>query len=159
VATDSQGSPAGERYTDELRWEDQAGDTPHVWHTLGFRRPVWEPGHTVVEWDAGADYSFPTPAGPIMHGGLVTTILDSAMGGACWTVLDHHELFLTADLRVEFMRAARPGLLRADGWVERRTQRMVFCSADVADADGRQLASARATQVVLPAEQAEPAQG
>jgi hypothetical protein len=36
---------------------------------------------------------------------------------------------------------------------------MVFCSADVADADGRQLASARATQVVLPAEQAEPAQG
>jgi acyl-coenzyme A thioesterase PaaI-like protein len=40
---------------------------------------------------------------------MVTTLLDTAMGGACWTVLEEDESFLTADLRVEFMRSSRPG--------------------------------------------------
>ena len=39
--------------------------------------------------------------------------LDAAMGGSCWTVLDADQAFLTADLRVEFLRSCRPGILRA----------------------------------------------
>ncbi len=129
-------------------WEDVRPDVPHVWRTLGFRRPVAEAGHVVVEWDATADYAFPADGGHIVHGGLVATLLDTAMGGACWTLLGAAETFLTAELRTEFHRAARPGLLRADGHVVQRTKRLMFCAGELYDVDGTHLASARCTQVL-----------
>jgi uncharacterized protein (TIGR00369 family) len=129
-------------------WEELRPDGPHVWRTLGYRRTATEPGRMEIEWDASEDYTFPDGNGSIVHGGLVGTILDTAMGGACATVLEEGESFLTADLRVEFMRSARPGLLRADGRVVRKTRRVVFCSAELYDAEGTHLASARCTQVL-----------
>jgi uncharacterized protein (TIGR00369 family) len=129
-------------------WEELRPDGPHVWRTLGYRRTATEPGRTEIEWDATEDYTFPDGDGSIVHGGLVATLLDTAMGGACATVLEEGESFLTADLRVEFLRAARPGLVRAEGRVVRRTKRVVFCSAELHDAEGAHLASARCTQVL-----------
>jgi len=129
-------------------WEELRPDGPHVWRTLGYRRTATEPGRMEIEWDASDDYTFPDGNGSIVHGGLVGTILDTAMGGACATVLEEGESFLTADLRVEFMRSARPGLLRADGRVVRKTRRVVFCAAELYDAEGTHLASARCTQVL-----------
>jgi uncharacterized protein (TIGR00369 family) len=141
---------AGERFADVGSFANRATDGPNLWRTLGFHRTGWEPGRSTVEWTATAEYSFPTASGPVVQGGLVTAVLDSAMGGACWTTLDRDELFLTADLRVEFYRPTRPGLLRAVGQVIRRTQRVVFCGAELFDADGTLLAGSRCTQVVQP---------
>ena len=142
---------AGERFADLGSFSQRGGDGPNLWRTLGFRRTDWVPGTATVEWDATVDYGFYTPAGPVIQGGLVTAVLDSAMGGACWTVLDNHEVFLTADLRVEFFRPTRPGPLRAVGRVVRKTSRVVFCAADLFDVDGSTLAGSRYTQVLLPA--------
>lgn len=103
----------------------------------------------VLRWEATEEYGFPTSNGPVIHGGMVTTILDSAMGAACWTVLTGDEVFLTADLRVEFYRSARPGLLTARGKVIKRTSRLAFCAAELFDADDRLLAGSRCTQTVL----------
>jgi len=142
---------AGERFADVGSFGQRAGDGPNLWRTLGFRRTAWAPGSSTVEWNATVEYGFVTPAGPVIQGGLVTAILDSAMGGACWTVLNNDEVFLTADLRVEFFRPSRPGLLRATGQVLRRASRVVFCAAELFDADGTTLAASRCTQVILPA--------
>jgi uncharacterized protein (TIGR00369 family) len=142
---------AGERYADVGALSQRGGDGPNLWRTLGFRRTAWGPGESTVEWDATVEYGFRTPKGPVIQGGLVTAILDSAMGGSCWTVLDRNELFLTADLRVEFFRPTRPGPLRASGRVVRRTSRVVFCAAELFDAEDRTLAASRCTQVILPA--------
>jgi len=129
-------------------WEDLEPDAPHVWRTLDYRRVALEHGATVLEWDAPTDYAFPADSGYIVHGGLVATLLDTAMGGACFSVLEDDETFLTADLNVEFFRPARPGTLRAEGRVVHRTKRMVFCAAELRDPDGAHLASARCTQVL-----------
>ena len=129
-------------------WSDVDSDVPHVWVTLGYRQAIEEPGHAVVEWDAPPEYAFPTGAGHIVHGGLVATILDTAMGGACYTLLEGDETFLTAELRTEFHRAARPGLLRADARVVQRTNRLMFCAGELYDGEGVHLASARCTQVL-----------
>ena len=120
-----------------------------VWHTLGYRR-VEHPdeGHALIEWDASEEYAFSDGSGAIIHGGLVTTLLDTAMGNAAFTVLAEGESFLTADLRAEFFRSARPGHLRAEGHVVHRTRRVVYCSAELFDADGKLLAAARCTQIV-----------
>jgi uncharacterized protein (TIGR00369 family) len=133
-------------------WEELRPGGPHVWRTLGYRRTAYGRGRVEIEWDASEDYTFPDGAGSIVHGGLVATLLDTAMGGACATVLDEGESFLTADLRVEFLRAGRPGPMRAEGTVVRRTRRVVFCAAELHDAEGNHLASARCTQVVRPSE-------
>jgi uncharacterized protein (TIGR00369 family) len=126
-------------------------DGPHIWTTLGYRRVTWDRGSTTIEWDAPVDYCFPTADGPVVQGGLVTALLDAAMGGACWSVLDPDQVFLTADLRVEFLRRSQPGTLRATGSVVRRTRRVVFCSAELFDTAGTVLATSRCTQVLLPA--------
>lgn len=121
----------------------------HVWRTLGYRRIEVDDERMVIEWDAPEEYSFPdTNDSAIIHGGMVTTLLDTAMGGACFIVLGDEARFLTADLRAEFYRPARPGTLRAEGRVIRRTRGVAFCAADVTDADGVLVASARCTQIV-----------
>jgi acyl-CoA thioesterase len=123
-------------------------DSP-FWRTLGYRQIAVDDDRMVVEWDAGEEYSFPgTDDGAIIHGGMVATLLDTAMGGACLIALGNDSGFLTADLRTEFFRPARPGLLRAEGRVIRRTRGVAFCAADVSDADGNLVASARCTQIV-----------
>jgi uncharacterized protein (TIGR00369 family) len=130
---------------------ESAGE-PHLWQTLGYRAVHHGPGTATIGWDATADYGFPTAAGHRVHGGMVTAVLDTAMGGATWTVLDEDEVFLTADLRVEFHRATPVGPLTATGTVLKRTRRVVFVEAQLFDAEQRVLAASRATQVVLPAD-------
>ncbi|MHB8468934.1 MAG: PaaI family thioesterase [Gaiellaceae bacterium] len=122
--------------------------SPHIWLTLGYRAVSQGDGVSIIEWDATPEYCFQAPSGPIVHGGMVTTLLDTAMGGACWSQMQEGEDFLTADLRAEFMRSARPGTLRAEGRVVQRNRRVVFCSAEVTDAEGNLLASSRCTQIV-----------
>jgi uncharacterized protein (TIGR00369 family) len=134
---------------DEGPWEEQRPGGPHIWRTLGYRGTGREAGRVDMEWDAAEEYTFPDGAGgSIVHGGMVATLLDTAMGGAAATALEPGESFLTADLRVEFFRAARPGLLRAEGRVLHRTRRVVFCEAALRDAAGDLVAGARCTQIV-----------
>lgn len=122
----------------------------HIGQTIGMHVIERGEASSVLQWEATEEYGFPTSTGPVIHGGMVTTILDSAMGAACWTVLTGDEVFLTADLRVEFYRSARPGLLTARGKVIKRTSRLAFCAAELFDADDRLLAGSRCTQTVLP---------
>jgi uncharacterized protein (TIGR00369 family) len=129
-------------------WGEEPPPAPHIWRTLGYRGVEQGDGRSVIEWDATDDYCFDAPSGPIVHGGMVTTLLDTAMGGACWSVLGADESFLTADLHVEFVRSARPGVLRAEGRVVRRNRRVAFCAAELHDAGGELLAAARCTQII-----------
>jgi uncharacterized protein (TIGR00369 family) len=143
--------PPVDKETRLSRFDDSLRSGTHLWTTLGYRRVSWGEGSSAVAWDATPEYGFPTSSGAVIQGGLVTALLDAAMGGACWTVLDADQAFLTADLRVEFLRSTRPGTITATGTVVRRTRRVVFCEAQLHDADGQLLAASRCTQVVLPA--------
>lgn len=130
-------------------WGDEAPAAPHIWRTLGYRGVSQGDGRSAMEWDAAPEYCFNDgDGGFIVHGGMVTTLLDTAMGGACWSVLGEEESFLTADLHVEFVRSARPGVLRAEGRVVQRNRRVAFCAADLYDEAGELLASSRCTQII-----------
>ena len=144
--------PSVDEQTRLSRFDDSLRTGTHLWTTLGYRRVSWGEGSSAVAWDATPEYGFPTSSGTVIQGGLVTAVLDAAMGGACWTVLDPDQAFLTADLRVEFLRSTRPGPVSATGTVVRRTRRVVLCEASLVDAEGIALAASRCTQVVLPAE-------
>jgi uncharacterized protein (TIGR00369 family) len=130
-------------------WGADTLPDPHVWTTLGYRNVGWEPGRCVIEWDAPEEFCFLFGEEYRVHGGMLATLLDTAMGGACWTTMEEHEHFLTGNLSVEFYRSGRPGLLRAEGRVVHRTKRLAFCEAEITDGDGKPIAASRCTQVVL----------
>jgi len=130
-------------------WFDEVPPAPHIWRALAYRGVEQGEGRAVTEGEATPDFCFHDGrGGHIVHGGMVTTQLDTAMGAACWSVLEQTESFLTADLHVEVVRSARPGVLRAEGRVVRRNRRVAFCAADLYDSDGELLASSRCTQII-----------
>jgi uncharacterized protein (TIGR00369 family) len=129
-------------------WDAGAPDRVHIWNTLGYRFAEGREGRITIEWDAGREYAFPNGGRTIVHGGMITTLLDSAMGHACLARLGPDETFLTADLHVDFYRAVTPGTLHAEGEVRHQSRRAMFCEASLYDAEGVLLASARCTQIV-----------
>jgi uncharacterized protein (TIGR00369 family) len=138
----------GERLDDMEGWQPRPGERG-IFATLGWRRVELEAGRALLEWEPTVDHAFRAGNDWIVHGGMVTAILDTAMGTATWSLLNRHEVFLTADLRTEFYRPARPGPVRASGWVVQKTRRVTFTAAELHDQAGQLLASGRASQVII----------
>ncbi|MGH2754326.1 MAG: PaaI family thioesterase [Actinomycetota bacterium] len=122
---------------------------PGIWAHLEWEVLELEPGRAVLAWAADENHCFPAGEEWIVHGGMVTTLLDTAMGQATWSLLNDDEVFLTADLRTEFYRPSRPGTLRARGWVVHKTRRITFSGAELYDSEDRLMASARATNMTI----------
>jgi uncharacterized protein (TIGR00369 family) len=57
----------------------------------------------------------------VLAGGLVTTMLDHVGGLATWVAMENYQTIATLDLRVDYMRAARP---REDLLAEARCYRL-----------------------------------
>lgn len=137
----------GERYEEARHARNH--DNPGIWTHLGWKLADIAPGRAVLEWEPDTDHSFPAGDGWIVHGGMVTALLDTAMGQSTWTLLNRDEVFLTADLRTEFYRVTSPGLIRASGWVVHKTRRTCFAAAELHDANGKLLAGGRVTNLIL----------
>jgi len=74
----------------------------------------------------------------VIHGGAITTLMDTASGSVIMCALDDFELCPTLDLRVDYMRAAEPGHpVYARAIVYRVTNNIIFtrCEAYQADPD------------------------
>ena len=123
-------------------WNRLDPDVVHIWNTLGYRSAAPAEGQIALEWDAADEYSFFHGDQRIVHGGMVATLLDTAMGYVCVSQLPEGAAFLTADLHVEFYRVASPGMLRAEAEVVHQSRRAVFCAASLYDAERTLLASA-----------------
>lgn len=92
----------------------------------------------------GESHGFPTSHGTIIHGGAIATLADEALASVAFTVAEEGETTVTADLKVDYLRAARPGKLIARATVRHRTRRLAFCEATVEQAHGQIVAEARA---------------
>ncbi len=96
----------------------------------------WRPG---PEWEGFAG---------IVHGGVVSTVLDEAMSKA---VAGTRTEALTAELRVRFRHHVASGesfLIR--GWIVRRDRRLIETEASLTASDGTEHAHAWARFLTLP---------
>jgi uncharacterized protein (TIGR00369 family) len=99
-----------------------------------------------------ADESFYNPVG-IVHGSLVCALLDSATASAVHTLLPAGVGFTTVDIAVSYLRAVHAGEeLTTHGWVTKPGSRICFAEADVTNAQGKIVAKASSSILVLRAE-------
>lgn len=67
------------------------------------------------------------PATGVIAGGALTTLLDTACGYAVVHAVGHDQVSTTMDLRIDYMRPAKPGQpVYADASVYRLTDNVVF---------------------------------
>jgi uncharacterized protein (TIGR00369 family) len=115
--------------------------------TLGARIAEAEPGRVVVELIAGPQHRH---GGGVVQGGVITQIADAAMGMSLATLQPDRMWNTTIELKINFVRPAVEGRLRAVGRVVDMRQTLLFGEADVFDDKGRLVARASSTCMPVP---------
>src|SRR5436853_2227878 len=105
------------------------GAEPAGWmETLGARIVEAEPGRVVLELIAGPQHRH---GGGVVQGGVITQIADAAMGMSLATLQENGMWNPTIELKINFLRPAVEGRLRAVGRVIDMRQTLFFGEADV----------------------------
>ena len=121
---------------------------PDGWmETLGARISESEPGRVVVELIAGPQHRH---GGGVVQGGVITQIADAAMGMSLATLQDDGMWNTTIELKINFVRPAVEGRLRAIGKVIEMRTSLLFSEADVFDRQERLVAHASSTCMPVP---------
>jgi len=121
---------------------------PPIAQTLGFQLVEASRGRAVFECEP-AEFHY-NPIG-IVHAGLATTLMDSAMGLAFVTTLDEGVGWTTLELKANFTRAltADTGIVRCTGSVVHPGRRVATTEARIEDSSGRLCAHGTSTILVL----------
>lgn len=114
---------------------------------LGIRRLVRENGTSRYEMTIGPDH---LNRRGVAHGGVVASLLDTALGASVVSALAPEEWTGTLELSVQFREPVRPGLVTAQGRLARRGKNVAFAEGEIRDASGRTLASAHGVWTIWP---------
>lgn len=87
----------------------------------------------------------------VAHGGVVSALLDTALGAAVVSTLTPQEWCGTLQLSVQFRDPARGAVLQARGRVVRRGRTVAFAEGEALDEAGRVVASAQGVWTIWPA--------
>ncbi|WP_221032859.1 PaaI family thioesterase [Actomonas aquatica] len=113
---------------------------------VGFRVAPEVDGVTTVTLEAGPQHA--NPMGRV-HGGVISALTDAAMGTCYGRQLHEDDDFSTIELKVNFMRPVKLGLLTATAKVVQRGLRIGFLDCEVRDARGRLVATATSTCMTI----------
>jgi uncharacterized protein (TIGR00369 family) len=86
----------------------------------------------------------------VAHGGVVSSLLDSAMGAAVISAIPKEWWCATTALTIQFVAGAHEGTLTATGKVVRRGRSIAFVQGEAHDASGRLMATAQGTWHLWP---------
>ncbi len=132
---------------EERFWASQqfVGVLPHC-RKLGITVEAAEPDFASLRLPY-SDAIVGNPDTGVVHGGCLTTLMDTCCGGAVFNALPGYELCPTLDLRVDYMRSAQAGHdLLAEARVTRVTDNVVFVDCEVKQSgDGLLVAKATAS--------------
>src|SRR5258705_7623972 len=110
---------------------------PPVGRLLGFTLKSVEPGRAIFEMDV--DERHHNPMGTL-HGGIYCDLADAAMGFAYASTLAEGEAFTTIELKINFLRAVRKGMLIADAKVVKAGSTLGYIECEVKDEAGKLVA-------------------
>ena len=151
-ARPGQGDPRHLRSLDGLgqlrAMADGTMPPPPIMATLGVTDFRPEAGRVVVEMPA-AEFHY-NPLGGV-HGGVLSTMLDTAAACAVHSTLAVGEGYTSLDLTVKFLRPVTvdSGLLVCEGTVIQRGRRTALAQAQLTDGAGRLVAHATSSCMIF----------
>jgi uncharacterized protein (TIGR00369 family) len=113
---------------------------------IGMKLTALEPGRARMEMTTDARHT--NPMGTV-HGGVPSTLADSAMGLAYASTLGEGESFTTLELKINFLRPVWSTTLIAEGVVVQRGRTIGMAECSVTDENGRLIARASSTCMTL----------
>ncbi|MEZ5376066.1 MAG: PaaI family thioesterase [Acidimicrobiales bacterium] len=130
--------------------QEPAEGESEVLETLGGGRKLvadGEAGRAVLEFTCAPEMCH---SGGVAQGGFVTGWIDSAMASACIARYTTDYWIATLEVKVSFFRPATPGVVIAEGWIERAGKQTVFTEGRLLDTEGNVLAKASSTVRLVP---------
>ncbi len=126
-----------------------AAPPPPIGETLRFRLAAADEGF--ARFEGVPDESLYNPMGTV-HGGVVATLLDSAMGVAVMTTLDTRTAYTTSQLAVHLVRpiTSKLAAYAAEGRIVHRGSRIATAEGRLFDAQGTLLAHGTTTCLLFP---------
>jgi acyl-coenzyme A thioesterase PaaI-like protein len=116
--------------------------------TLGQQRLVMmEGGRAIIEYTAGMHMCH---SGGVVQGGFVTGWINAAMAHAVMSSAGRDVTPMSLDVKVSFFAPARPGLVIAEGWIEKGGKSTCFAEGVLRDGNGNVLAKASSTIRLIP---------
>jgi uncharacterized protein (TIGR00369 family) len=126
------------------------GDLPGapIAHALDFRPVSVEPGRAVFEFTP-AEFHY-NPIGSV-HGGMISTVCDSACGCAVQSLLPAGSYYTSVDLSVKFLRpiTTASGPLTCEGTVTHLGGRSALAQARLTGTDGKLYAHATSSCMIF----------
>lgn len=89
----------------------------------------------------------------VIQGGMVSAMLDFALGFAALVTVQQSQSVASATLNVSFLRAAKPGTYVARGELERLGRSLAFTRGVLTDSGGLQVATATSVLAIVSAAQ------
>jgi uncharacterized protein (TIGR00369 family) len=85
----------------------------------------------------------------VVHGGVIGTLMDEAIGWAAYNSLAEGGQVVTAELKINFLAAATSGNLTGHGRVIRQGKHLIVGEGDILDQEGRLLARGLGTWMIV----------
>lgn len=123
---------------------------PAAAQLLGWRLLDVDPEAGKIRVQFGGTEQFLNPAGTI-QGGLLSAMLDDTMGPAAVAFLGGSRLVQTLELKVNFIRPGKVGLIFGEGRVLHRGRDIMFLEGTLKNPDAEIIATGTATARILPA--------
>ena len=132
--------------TESPFWAAVRGDVPPppAARLLGWKVLEAVPGSGRIRVQFEASPEFTNPIGNV-QGGFLAAMLDDTLGPALATTFEPDEFAPTLELKVNFLRAAKPGTLIGTGQVVHRGRSVAFLQGELHDSSGALMATATAT--------------
>ena len=126
--------------------EENSPDNP-LYRIMGLKRIVsMDPGgSSTLEYEAREEMCH---SGGVVQGGFISGWIDAAMAHAAMAKNGSDIVPMSLELKVSFFAPARPGLVIAEGWVERHGKRTSFYEGHLKAPDGTVLAKGTSTILI-----------
>ena len=126
--------------------ENRIGDFRSPNLALGMRPLKFGLGTSRWSWDSQPPAVL-NPFG-IVQGGYLAIFIDEMLSTAIASVLEAGELAVTAEVKLTYLRALRPGPMSGDARVVRRSRALAFMEASVANERGEVAVTASSTWAI-----------
>ena len=129
---------------------EEMATEPSVLDALGDGRRLemdGEAGRAVLEFTVKPEFCH---SGGVAQGGFVTGWIDAAMAHAAIARHGTEVWVATLEIKISFFRPARPGTVRAEGWIERGGKATAFLEGRLLDAAGEVIAKGSSTARLVP---------